>query len=260
MESFYGGRQGASFVLVKSFATKQDMIDAFAKGGAYTAVHYDEYVIINTKNKNNKDNGAIYRRGYDYTNSLGGAIYVGTVVGPAGHSPQVQVTTMSEVANHVEEAKANGEDYISGVGQYNLDTGSMPSGKTADSISYSYCSVRTADGTDTYAYIGFAFPYTVMEAKVGNSSNKSVSITRKDDKTKPFYYLWQFNFPNTIQAIRLTTWNTENTNGNTVQDFPSGLDKTVSIYVSDMYDVSGTLVSTTYVSTAEKPTWQSIPT
>lgn len=67
--SFYGGRQGNSFVLVKSYPDVPSMVADFKKGNNFSQVKYDEYVIINAYNKNNGDNGKIFRRGYDYNNS-----------------------------------------------------------------------------------------------------------------------------------------------------------------------------------------------
>ena len=67
MYSFYGGRPGNSFIIVTTFRSVQDMIDAFKQGPNYTAVHYDEYVMINTVDKNDPDNGKIFRRGYNFT-------------------------------------------------------------------------------------------------------------------------------------------------------------------------------------------------
>lgn len=67
--SFYGGRQGNSFVLVKSYPDVPSMVADFKKGNNFSQVKYDEYVIINAYNKNNGDNGKIFRRGYDYNNN-----------------------------------------------------------------------------------------------------------------------------------------------------------------------------------------------
>jgi len=44
------------------------MVDSFKQGYAYEDVNFEEYVIINTKNKDNPDNGKIFRRGSDYLN------------------------------------------------------------------------------------------------------------------------------------------------------------------------------------------------
>ena len=134
MESFYGGRPGAPFKIVKRFdyittvpedakgikayvvvsgekiyvdetnyekyATEpllyeesddivlESMIECFKKGSeSISEVAYGDYVIIDTvlkrNNRSHKDNGKIYRRGTDYTNDMGGAIYIGQIVGPA---------------------------------------------------------------------------------------------------------------------------------------------------------------------------------
>ena len=129
--SFYGGRRGASFVIVKNYkvispddnriddmikvdleldesstitgAQREEwlldncMIYCFKQGGGYKTVNYDEYVLIDTTNKNDKDNGKIYRRGYEYNNDMGGAVYIGQIVGPAGMAPHVEMTTIEKV-------------------------------------------------------------------------------------------------------------------------------------------------------------------
>ena len=53
--SFYGGRQGNSFVLVKSYPDVPSMVTDFKKGNNFSQVKYDEYVIINAYNKRMKD-------------------------------------------------------------------------------------------------------------------------------------------------------------------------------------------------------------
>lgn len=76
--SFYGGKQGASFIIAKSFSTIAEMVESFKKGPEYKVVNYNEYVLINSETA---DNGKLYRRGYEYTNEMGGAIYVGQISG-----------------------------------------------------------------------------------------------------------------------------------------------------------------------------------
>ena len=134
--SFYGGRKGASFVIVKTYPDVPTMCTDFAEGGNFKTVGYDEYVIINTYNKNHPDNGKIFRRGYDYNSErtiqcyraynstthreiingtksqylncyyrldsnypAGGAEYIGTVVGPAGEAPTLIMTTYADAEN-----------------------------------------------------------------------------------------------------------------------------------------------------------------
>lgn len=131
MESFYGGRQGASIVIKARFKYVTDKtvngnpIDpyydiAYNKATAlpegaertqalndlaaetmtvqlsdpnYTEVWYNEYCIIDPDNKNNTNNGKIYRRTLKSSNDedpIGSvAEYIGQIVGPAGSSPQL---------------------------------------------------------------------------------------------------------------------------------------------------------------------------
>ena len=65
--SFYGGREGRSFVIVKEFKTIAEMVEKFRQGPSYKEVNFDEYVLINTEHKNNPENGRIFRRGYDFS-------------------------------------------------------------------------------------------------------------------------------------------------------------------------------------------------
>lgn len=77
MSSFYGGRPGNGFILVKEYQTKQAMITDFKKG-ADCSVHYDQYVLVKEAVDSNVDI-KIYRRGYDFTNSNGGAEQIGSL-------------------------------------------------------------------------------------------------------------------------------------------------------------------------------------
>lgn len=124
MESFYGGRQGASFVIKKKFKyldpcdpaylAKHDFISCYKNSSGtyvftnldgettsdmpnrwdimsvcledtgYQDVWYNEYCIIDTDNKNNPNNGKIFRRvlpNEDYVTP--GYEHIGTIVGPS---------------------------------------------------------------------------------------------------------------------------------------------------------------------------------
>ena len=110
MNSFYGGKQGNSFIIAKSYTSIAEMVESFGKNNSGCPVNFDEYVLINTINKNNPENGQIFRRGYDYNDNTrkitsfhptknndnpyetkqiaaNGAVYIGTIVGPAGRAP-----------------------------------------------------------------------------------------------------------------------------------------------------------------------------
>ena len=199
--SFYGGRRGASFVIAKRYSTIAEMVAAFSQGGDYKTVNYDEYVLIDTENKNNPDNGKIYRRGYEYNNSMGGAIYEGQIVGPAGLAPHTEMHTIDEV-EQIEQR----EDftYRRGSGEYSPIGENIIPGKYVepgtgiikynDKISWAYCSVRDMNSHESTAHIGFKFPYTVIDYTTtsvstyenGNYADTSAAM-RIDDGSHPFY-------------------------------------------------------------------------
>ena len=142
-ESFYGGKAGTPFVIAKSYNSVNAMIADFAKGPALTAVQYGEHVIINAEDKNNSNNGALYRRGYDYNNNMGGAIYVGTIVGPSGKAPMFELTTIENIK---EITFKDSDEVRQGEGTWNISNKSLIPGKTDfefnDDIAWSYITIR----------------------------------------------------------------------------------------------------------------------
>ena len=266
--SFYGGRRGASFVIVKKYRViseddsridsmiKKDlgledessitdtqrtewlseycMTYCFKQAGAYKTVNYDEYVLIDTVNKNDKDNGKIYRRGYEYNNDMGGAIYVGQIVGPAGMAPHVEMTTIEAVNELASEENLsltdiNGEFlYRKTEGEYAPTDNLIPGqyydengdAQYNDTIQYAACSVRDANSHITTVYLGFIIPYPVMEYTAESVSpyyhrtdavnqemenwdetgdttdfdNDKLAV-REDDLEHPFYSRWHFSIP-----------------------------------------------------------------
>jgi hypothetical protein len=111
MDGFYGGQPGTSFVLKAAFDTIEDMVALFSQGATYKDVWYGEYCIISTKNRNNPDNGKIYRRGANYTNAMGGAEYIGRIVGPASGTPFFEIDTCNNVVKNLQKADKKAEVY-----------------------------------------------------------------------------------------------------------------------------------------------------
>lgn len=209
MYSFYGGRPGNSFIIITTYRSIADMVAKFKQGPSYTAVHYDEHVMINTVNKNDPDNGRVYRRGYDFTNTMGGAEYIGTIVGPAGKAPMLEMTTVADVrSKHASE----GYDERFSSGQYSPTGGNLVPGKTGsgtfnDAITWACCSIRNENDEDATAYIGFTFPYTVIdyetswiEPYVSGRYADTSSATRVDDETHPFFEKWHINVPKGVKG------------------------------------------------------------
>ena len=212
--SFYGGRRGASFVIAKRYSTIAEMVAAFSQGGDYKTVNYDEYVLIDTENKNDPDNGKIYRRGYEYNNSMGGAIYEGQIVGPAGLAPHTEMHTIDEVEQIQEREDFT---YRRGSGEYSPVGGNIIPGKYVepgtgiikynDKISWAYCSVRDMNSHESTAHIGFKFPYTVIDYTTTSVSTyqngdyaDTSAATRTDDGSHPFYEKWNISIPKGVKG------------------------------------------------------------
>lgn len=223
--SFYGGRRGASFVIAKSFKTIAEMVAAFSQGGNYKTVNYDEYVLIDTDNKNNVDNGKIFRRGLTYTDSMGGAVYIGQIVGPSGLSPHLKMTTVDTIKNMQAEP---GTNYIKDIQNYTVGNASIVPGKDGntfnDNITYAYISIRDDLSRETTVYIGFKFPYHVIDFTANSVSAYTTGelASRIDDKGHPFYEKWNIKIPKGIKGdtfknlrVMSATTNIENYQGQT---------------------------------------------
>lgn len=215
-ESFYGGKAGTPFVIAKSYNSVNAMIADFAKGPALTAVQYGEHVIINTEDKNNSNNGALYRRGYDYNNSMGGAIYVGTIVGPSGKAPMFELTTIENIK---EITFKDSDEVRQGEGAWNISNKSLVPGKADsefnDDIAWSYITIRDQHGTDTTAWVGIKIPYHVIEMdaqsvsayynrdnEIADFKNTNL-VERDDDQAHPFYSHWSVRIPRGIKGDAL---------------------------------------------------------
>ena len=270
--SFYGGRRGASFVIVKSYPDIISMTNEFGRGPNFNEVEFDEYVIINTINKNHPDNGKIFRRGYDYNSGrkisgyrafwendgieyeiidgipydesgneieydsdisiylnaryqpdididAKGAQYIGTIVGPSGRAPLVEMDTYDSV---MQKSAEEGFQIQTSHGDYTLSNDSLMPGKYQengvpkynDKIQWFCTSLRNDKNDDSIAYIGFKTPYLVIDfltEQISPYDNQGVymdasAATRIEDSTTeghPFYEKWKLSIPNGIQGDSL---------------------------------------------------------
>ena len=201
MESFYGGRPGASFIITKSFNSIDDMKAAFRKGAAYTDVYYDEYVIITVPDAagadRKKQNGNVYRRGYDYTNEMGGAEFVGNISGPAGPVTKIDITHFndSNFDQNVEVKNftiTNQDDLVPGAQKIN----GSDDWTYNDTIAWKYYYFNDAEQKQSIMKIGFKIPFPVIDLKVQLvNPNALATATRIDDKSHPFFSQWKFEIP-----------------------------------------------------------------
>lgn len=303
--SFYGGRKGTPFIIVKDYKDIPSMVNDFSEGGDFTDVNYDEYVLINTYNKNHPDNGKVFRRGYDYnsgrtiqayraytdanhTNEIingsdqayaaayyqkdqsydaGGAVYIGTIVGPAGKAPMLELTTYENAAA---QSASEGFDERKTNGSYSVENDCLVPGKDGttfnDDIQW-YCTcIRNENDEDSQAYIGFKIPYPVIEFQTssvstydenGDYADTSDAI-RVDNETHPFYEKWNINIPkgikgDSLQNLRvITPVSTDiiyDVNTNTqYSDFDSDVTNEAQIVVYDYYNYDDSITNPTKIT------------
>lgn len=219
LDSLYGGKQGISFVLRGNFPSVDDMVSAFKRGSSYADVYYGEYCIIDTPNKNDEDNGKIYRRGLEYQNSMGGAEYVGQVVGPSSGTPYLQLLSIDDVKKisqqtldeyeyrrYPYEYDEDSEQFLTtdgiapnptqGIGTFefnkNYDETLIPGkyveeGETKynDSILFTWCNVRKDNAdSDSWFYVGWQQPYLVTDYSIHMTSPYDASGNILTDATE----------------------------------------------------------------------------
>lgn len=201
MDSLYGGHEGVSFVIKASFNSVDEMKQKFSQGGNFTEVWYSEYCLISTKNKNNPDNGKVFKRGLDYQNpQTAGSIFVGQIVGPSSGTPFFQVDTIDNVTSMSTKALEentyrrypisqnadgtvitnwkqddNGNWHDAGGTlkkdfKFNIQNRTLVPGKDGtsfnDDIEYTWVNIRKDDeDADSWFYVGMKFPYTVIDYK-----------------------------------------------------------------------------------------------
>ena len=155
--SFYGGRDGRPMVIAKNYRTVEEMLKDFSglesinpaepangnvPGKTDSGVNFGDYVIIETENRNNPENGRIFRRGFNFNNKTDkvarwhlndatniyekkmypcyGAEYISQIVGPSGNAPHLHmVSTFKDVEDVYggDPTKVPGYDVKTGTGK-----------------------------------------------------------------------------------------------------------------------------------------------
>ena len=206
--SFYGGRDGRPMVIAKNYRTVEEMLKDFSglesidpaepangnvPGKTGSGVNFGDYVIIETENRNNPENGRIFRRGFNFNNKTDkvaswhlnnanlyeqkmypcyGAEYISQIVGPSGNAPHLHLlSTKNDVTEQYQDysnkpgydVKTGEQDSEASILLQNLIPGKEENGNFNDNISWRYCSIRDENQQETDAYIGFEIPYMVIE-------------------------------------------------------------------------------------------------
>lgn len=223
MDSLYGGQPGVSFILKESFASYSDMVKAFQQGASYTDVWYGEYCLISSKNKNNPDNGNIYKRGLDYQNkTTGGAIYLGCIVGSSSGTPFVQIGTIDDVSDM---AKTVPSDTV----HRRYPVGLNDDGTVKTNWQYS-------ETTNSWSDVGgdikddFSFGEATKSIVPGKVVNDDGSVTyndeikytwvniRKDDEDMDSWFYVGFEFPYLVTDYKVKTVAQYDDSGNFEKD------------------------------------------
>lgn len=235
MDSIYGGRPGSPFVIKAQFVSIKKMQEAFKKGPEYKDVWYGEYCIIDTKNKNDFDNGKIYQRGTEYGNETGDAKYVGQVVGPQSGVPGFDFAPFDEVAKYATKAfdeegeirtwPSNGKLYQDYEGNkdpnkpkaidsksFSVPDGSLVKGWDestnifVDEIKYTWVNIAYPYGTEesnqfavAKTLVGFKIPYPVFHATAQALDPGTQPVIEEvawpDGKNHPFAHNLLFKIP-----------------------------------------------------------------
>ena len=194
-ESFYGGRRGASVVIVKSYDSIAEMQTEF--DSVACPVDYDSYVVVNT-NVDGIKSSVLYRR------TLDGPVKVGTLGSSSGGGGG---TSSGGILDLVLTIPSSVPTPIGGQGEYSKTNKSLVPGYYTDeegnpvyndSIKWVYTNVISEDGTSSKTYVGFTFPYSIVDFEASlvdkNDENNPV-IKRIDDGAHPFYNKWSLKIP-----------------------------------------------------------------
>ena len=194
-ESFYGGRRGASVVIVKSYDSIAEMQAEF--DSVECTVDYDSYVVVNT-NVDGIESSVLYRR------TLDGPVKVGTLGSSSGGGGG---TSSGGILDLVLTTPSSVPTPIDGQGEYSKTNKSLVPGYYTDeegnpayndSIKWVYTNVISEDGASSKTYVGFTFPYSIVDFEASlvdkNDENNPV-IKRIDDGAHPFYNKWALKIP-----------------------------------------------------------------
>lgn len=297
MESFYGGRQGASFVIKHRFAYLDTEDPSYLADGGSESIDpnevmseyvlnqenkdfwYGEYCIIDTTNKNNPNNGKIYRRTivnegvkkphYPY------AEYIGQIVGPCSGAPLLEINDFGLEANNArlknESADwnvlgfkdsngnlvcgkgINGQAYELYTHNISIDNNSLVPGyfkdengadAWVDEIKYNWYNVqentKENDGiAESWCRIGFQIPYTVFTTSA-QSIAPGEEPTVVNNSTHPFHCDLSFEIPGGLRGLSIERiFTNKNSNGEIEKISAYAFDDLS--YENDIYTLSETL-------------------
>lgn len=214
---------GATSQQVLDTVLAEGMIQCFERGGETTdIVNYGEYVIIDTPDKNNPENGKVYRRGMNFdrneNNSLAGAEYIGQIVGPQGSTPELGMDHYEQIIQD-QSQYANVQTIT--YNQANLDiVPGYKDGVANDNIQLVSANFLDEFGTVKGCVIGFKTPTLVEDFDAESVSpyyhrdpvtGVSTDLIEEDPTQyqggqwlHPFYQKWKIKVPRGYHGVNVT--------------------------------------------------------
>lgn len=165
MSGFYGGRRGASLEIVASYENVQEMMQHINE------IDYNQYVIT-------KDTNTLYRKLQDRYQEI-----TTLSTGGGGASSSLNYKTILSEYNDLKNAYGSNAGYTEN--SYSTENG-LIDGSLNKEIKYN----TYFDSNTGYTYIGFEFPYPVIEFKTGE--NQNISFV-KENSDNPFHQVWNVN-------------------------------------------------------------------
>lgn len=194
MDSFYGGRRGISFELVKTYSSKNAMLLDFASSNC--SVAFGQYVSIDSTDA---DRGSIYRRTENLANGNNGAVFAGKVTGLNGINSKIDIIPYSE------------SDESATLKNLSIENDLIPGNEIVDNIPYK---VKTSYNETENVYnteYGIQLPYNVIDFNTGYSDNGNFEIVANEKR--PFYQNYTLKIPailngNSVKEIAFITSST----------------------------------------------------
>lgn len=179
MYSFYGGRPGISFLLVKNYSSIELMQNDFLDDNC--EVHYGEYVIINSSDS---DNGKIYKRGYDKE-----PLFICQISGPPGPPSSLNFVGYNEISEG-QEGKVQGNFSMVPGRTGNADEGYQYN----NTIKFKYFTSQNEATQKWATTAGVQIPYPVIDINLEYGDVTAIT-KNSSNESHPFYHSFTLTIP-----------------------------------------------------------------
>ena len=186
MQSFYGGRRGQSFELVRTYPSIVAMSQDFTSPSC--TVYYGQYVTIDSKDS---DRGKIYKRTGNLGNGLGGAVLVGTLPSEEGIGSSLVIKAYNSIQD--------GQDLNLNTTNGDLVDGSIQE----DYLGIRYKTIDNPETNKTETQLGLKIPYNVINWYIDpKPSARQVQI--EQEYKKPFHQAYLLTSPVALNGDKIT--------------------------------------------------------